>query len=400
MSQGAAAAPRQEAGRAALCAGLAFAVLALLALPLPAGNARAEAAVELSAQCAFTCDGLSVRAQSRLIDGSYLHAFEEARGRLEITAPEGERIGWLDLCFAQTPADWRVERLDEAGWTPFAAPEEGFAHALVAVPGLSRVRVVAQGEALALNEARVFTAGSLPGDVQAWQPTPQKADLLVLAAHPDDEFIFFGGLLPLYAARGKQIVTACAAVRNGTRRSEFLNGLWEAGVRAYPVFGPFRDRYFRTLEAAYALWTREELDYFVMRLYREYRPEVVVTHDVGGEYGHGAHKACADSALRMFDKAADALYLPQLSQLGVWQPKKLYLHLWRENALRLDYSQDVGGRSALDAARKAFALHVSQQHFHVQCNPDDPYDCALFGLAKTVVGPDELGGDLFENLAE
>ena len=394
-------APAALSGSASCSGRLAIAALALLTLLLPFGAARAEAAVELSAQCAFTCDGLSVRTQSRLTDGGYLHPFEEARGRLEIAAPEGERIGWLYLCFAQTPADWRVERLGENGWEAFASPTEGFAHALVAVPSLSKVRIVAQDEPLALNEARIFTQGELPANVQAWQPTPQKADLLVLAAHPDDEFIFFGGLIPLYVSRGKQVVAACAAVRSGARRSEFLNGLWEAGVRAYPVFGAFRDRYSRTLEAAYDLWTREELDYFVMRLYREYQPEVVVTHDAGGEYGHGAHKACADSALRMFDKAADALYLPQLSRrLGVWQPKKLYLHLWPENPTRLDYSADVGGRTALDAALKAFSLHVSQQHFHVQCNPDDPYDCALFGLARTVVGPDALGGDLFENLAE
>ncbi len=392
---------RRRVLRAGLWAAHVFAALALLALLLPAGSARAGTAVELSAKCAFTCDGQAVRTQSRLTDGSYLHAFEEARGRLEIAAPEGERIGWVYLCFAQTPADWRVERPGEDGWEPFAAPEEGFAHALVATPGLSKLRIVARDEALALNEVRVFTEGTLPGDVQAWQSAPRKADLLVLAAHPDDEFIFFGGLIPLYVSRGKQVVVACAAVRNGTRRSEFLNGLWEAGVRTYPVFGAFQDRYFRTLEAAYDLWTREELDYFVMRLYREYQPEVVVTHDAGGEYGHGGHRACADSALRMFDKAADVLYLPQLSRrLGVWQPKKLYLHLWRENALRLDYSADVGGRSALDAAQSAFSMHVSQQHFHVQCGPDDPYDCALFGLAKTAVGPDAPGGDLFENLAE
>ena len=36
----------------------------------------------------------------------------------------------------------------------------------------------------------VFGEGELPDWVQRWEPTVEKADLLVLATHPDDELIF------------------------------------------------------------------------------------------------------------------------------------------------------------------------------------------------------------------
>ena len=46
---------------------------------------------------------------------------------------------------------------------------------------------------------------------------------------------------------------------------------------------------------------------------------VVLTHDLDGEYGHGQHKMCADSALHAFAQAA--------RRADAFQVRKLYLHL-------------------------------------------------------------------------
>ena len=36
-------------------------------------------------------------------------------------------------------------------------------------------------------------------EAREWQPSCEKADLLLIVAHPDDELLWFGGALPTYA---------------------------------------------------------------------------------------------------------------------------------------------------------------------------------------------------------
>lgn len=362
--------------------------------------ATAQPAEELP--CSYACEssaGAPSTPYGRLSDGSYLKAFEAPGGQLTITPPQGKTIGWAYVCFAQLPAQWQVEADCGDGYAVVAQPQEGYHHAAVQIPNAQRIRITATEGALRLHEVRVFAQGALPDDVQVWQPTPQKADLMLLTAHPDDEVIFFGGLVPYYVHRGKTVLVACATCQDDTRRAELLNALWCAGLRQYPVIGPFRDRSTRSTQAMYDAWTREEADCWLVTLLRKHQPEVLVTHDVRGEYGHGAHMACADMALRMFSPAADALYLPQVTRkYGAWQVKKLYLHLWREGQLRMDWTQDAGGEPAIGIALRAFEQHKSQQHFHVQCREGDLYDCALFGLARSTVGEDRQKDDFFENI--
>lgn len=373
-------------------------LLAALCLLLPRMSPAEEAAPEHTEGCAFTASGKH-DPFSRLTDGGYQKPFCAEDGALVISAPTDKPIGWVYLCFYERPDEWTLEARTPDGWLSVSVEQNGFAHVALRVPESDAVRVRAKGGALRLTELRVFGPGALPDDVQLWQPAPEKADLLLLVAHPDDELLFFGGLIPWYASQGKAVVVSYMTCRDGVRLNELLNGLWRAGLRTYPVVGTFKDRSTRTLEATYDVWTREQADCFVVKLIRRFRPEVMVTHDVDGEYGHGAHMACADIALRMFEKAADPMYLPQVSAVwGAWQPKKLYLHLWPKNTVQMDWARDVGGETAIARAVAAFAQHPSQSHFHVQCRKQDRYDCASFGLAKTTVGADTLGGDFFENV--
>ena len=63
------------------------------------------------------------------------------------------------------------------------------------------------------------------------------------------------------------------------------------------MIGHFPDKYQLTLKGMYAQkgWSRESVYRFVAETYRACRPDVVVTQDVNGEYGHGAHRAAADA---------------------------------------------------------------------------------------------------------
>jgi len=56
--------------------------------------------------------------------------------------------------------------------------------------------------------------------------------------------------------------------------------------------------------------------------------------------------------------------------------------------------------SAMDVARAGFACHHSQQGIFYVYGEKDFYDSRLFGLYRSTVGPDKIGGDVFENITE
>lgn len=155
-----------------------------------------------------------------------------------------------------------------------------YIHALVELNGQNRFRIVENSgitTRLKLNEVFVFGAGDLPDWVQRWEPTVEKADLLVLATHPDDELIFFGGTIPTYAVEQKKnVVVAYMSYATAARRSELLNGLWHMGVRNYPVIGTFGDSYSTHMDDMYARWGKEKVRRYVMGLIRQYKPDVML----------------------------------------------------------------------------------------------------------------------------
>ena len=85
-------------------------------------------------------------------------------------------------------------------------------------------------------------------------------DLLLLVAHPDDELLWFGGLLPTYAGeRGVRVQVAYLVPATPLRRLEMLDALWQCGVKRYPLFAGMRDVRANTLEGQYKKWNRARL---------------------------------------------------------------------------------------------------------------------------------------------
>jgi LmbE family N-acetylglucosaminyl deacetylase len=351
-------------------------------------------------------------------DRKYTTPWETAERKnpyVQAVLPEDKLCSSLYVCFGKMPSSWEVQVPDGGKWVTLVNGDTRFLHSFIQLPRpVTSLRITVTDKkktSLLLNELFLFGKGEVPGFVQKWEPTLEKADLLVLVAHPDDELLFMGGTIPRYAVSLKKRVAACYLTSsNTTRSSELLNGLWSMGVRTYPLIGPFGDRYSGNAKDGYDKWGgKEKVQAYVMGVIRKLKPAVIVTHDVNGEYGHGAHQACADAAMWCVEHGADPdADSASYAKYGAWDVPKLYLHLYPENEIVMDWripDPALDGRSPLQAAKDAYAFHVTQQNAGTavigkdfEVTDEGEFSCSRFGLYRSLVGPDMKKNDFFENI--
>lgn len=385
-------------------------VLALLML-CAASSALAAEALDITDECKFKAS-YNQRKPSQMYDKKFTTRWESGKSKapwLAVTAPAGMPIHGLYICFATMPETWEIQVADGDDWMTYQQGDTRFLHTYVNIPeGAEKVRIVATSTkkiALSINEIYVLSEGAVPSWVQRWEPTHEKADILFISTHPDDELIFFGGAIPTYAVeQQRDVVVAYFSSSNVARQSELLNGLWHMGVRNYPVIGSFKDAYSKNLKAAYKTAGGEDKVYdWMTTLYRKYQPEVVVTQDANGEYGHYQHRLVAEAAQKCVEFAAtEGKYLDSFYEYGTWQVKKLYLHLWPENQITFDWSVplvSMNGATGLELAIEAYDLHKTQATSGMSVTETgSEYDNRIFGLAHTTVGEDVRKDDFLENI--
>lgn len=387
-----------------------IALLTLLALSLSV--AFAAEANDITEDCKFkVCS--SGRKYTLMTDKKYTSYWESNKIKtpwIAITAPEGKPIAGLYVCFGNMPESWEIQTSDDGkDWFTAVPGDTRFLHAYVALPQPAQhVRLAVTSEkktALRINDLFVLSEGDLPDWVQVWQPTEEKADILFLSTHPDDELIFFGGAIPTYAVeQQRKVVVAYFTRSNTTRSSELLNGLWHMGVRTYPVIGNFKDSYAKNLKAAYkSAGGKGKVNEWIVGLYRQYKPEVVVTQDTNGEYGHKQHMMIADAAQNCIALAANEdEFTASTIAYGTWQVKKLYLHLYPENQITFDWTvplKSMNDATGIELAEEAYTLHKTQASSGMSVTETGTkYDNRVFGLAFTTVGEDVRKDDFLENI--
>lgn len=329
-----------------------------------------------------------------------------AGGSIKISSSAGFSriyIEWVNI-----PGEWTLK----AGGKEFQCGQNGFQHEYVELP-----EDVTEAELCMTNASKIFLIkafpkdGILPADVEVWEPQPEKADVLVFATHPDDDVLFLGGAIATLAEQTdlKIVVVHLMGYFNKTpvREHERMNGLWALGVKQYPQTGRFD-----AAHEGYRLYSGEWKGFFAINEYvtemiRRFKPQIVITQDLNGEYGHIRHQRLAHAVADAVNKSMDPTFCPNsAAEYGAWDVQKTYLHLYGENKIVLDLRQPlacVGGKTALQAAKDAYKKHVSQQSgwFYVTDDPDDPrsseINAAYFGLYRTTVGPDS-GNDMMEHI--
>lgn len=266
--------------------------------------------------------------------------------------------------------------------------------------------------------------------LQNWLPDPDKADFMVVTAHPDDEGIFFGGVLPYYTQiRNKSTIvigmTGTESNHAGyNRREELERAAWHYGVRHKPINFGYSDvnsnvaNQWEPVEGEQGVVNRLATEI------RRFKPDVLLTHDFNGEYGHQAHQVTASALAEAYDVAADPLI--DLEGLDPWQAQKIYIHLYNSpggtaavpsptvssNGFMYhsweETFPELGGKSSRDIANEGLRCHLDPLQVWPQLEVDsravqgeqafDGFHAEDWGLFASEVGPDAVDSDFFQNV--
>ena len=369
-----------------------------------------KTAKDLTASCRFTSGMAEYKGNTykMMTDGRVKTCFILGQKEcwLEIESTEGIRgisVMILQTGVKETSYDLQVEN-GTGGWKTIGQSKYLSNWHALDVPA-QRLRILSTGkDRLQISEIRLFGEGTKPEEIQDWQDL-DKADLMQLACHPDDEVLWFAGLMPVYADRGYKVQLAMMTPPDGERQLELLQSAWHCGMRYYPYFIGLKDKNGQEdMERQYKLWEgKDRVHALVTECFRKFRPEVVVTHGEAGEYGHSAHKATADSAKACLEYAADKRMYPESAkEYGVWQIKKLYLHEYDRNRVRMDWDEPLtsfGGKTGFEIAGEAFMYHLSQRKSsRHRFEPVGEHDNTAFGLYYTNVGKDTGLNDFMEHI--
>lgn len=169
--------------------------------------------------------------------------------------------------------------------------------------------------------------------------------LLAIFAHPDDEVFGSAGTIALESDRGTRVVLAMATggeagevVNESLRRSvdlaelpairqqELLCSAETLGVTEIVNLG-YRDSGMAGTPENHRAdaFTNQEDDAvagLLVELIREERPQVLITFDPNGGYGHPDHIKIHRAAHLAFDRAGDASWYPEAG--NPWQPSRLF----------------------------------------------------------------------------
>ncbi|MFJ7332254.1 N-acetyl-1-D-myo-inositol-2-amino-2-deoxy-alpha-D-glucopyranoside deacetylase [Streptomyces sp. NPDC101110] len=276
--------------------------------------------------------------------------------------------------------------------------------------------------------------------------------LLLVHAHPDDESIINGATMARYAAEGAHVtLVTCTLGERGEvippelahlsgaalgqhRRRELTAALTELGVRDFRLLGGagrYSDSGMMGLpdnDDPGCFWQADidEAAGHLVEVIREVRPQVLVTYDENGGYGHPDHIQAHRVAMRAVQLSADAgLPVPKVYWNRVPRPvlEESFARL-REDLSGTSFTKvadidDVPGvvpeervTTAIDGTAHAAAKAAAMRAHVTQITVDGPYFVLSNELAQPILtteyyelvrgeaGPGERETDLFAGVGE
>lgn len=169
--------------------------------------------------------------------------------------------------------------------------------------------------------------------------------IMAVHAHPDDEVFSMGGTLAWYAQQGIQtVLVTCTRGEEGeivdpelntpevrtrlgeVRSTELHCAVQALGIQSLEFLG-YRDSGMADTPSnahpeSFHRADLEEAALRLVRLIRRYRPQVLVSYDPTGTYGHPDHIKAHRITMQAFETAGDSSVAPEAEP--TWQPKKLY----------------------------------------------------------------------------
>lgn len=186
-------------------------------------------------------------------------------------------------------------------------------------------------------------------------PTPRPAPgeqlrLLAVHAHPDDESSKGAATMAKYAAEGARVlVVSCTGGERGSilnpamERPEVLEHLPDIRIKemttAAEILGvehqwlgfvdsglPEGEPLPPLPEGCFALQPLAVAAAPLVKIFRDFRPHVVLTYDEKGGYPHPDHIKTHEISIEAYDAAGDPTRYQEIGG-DPWQPLKLYYHL-------------------------------------------------------------------------
>jgi len=180
-----------------------------------------------------------------------------------------------------------------------------------------------------------------------------KKTLCFIGAHPDDETFGLGSTLAHYVAAGVKVYYICATrgeagMNNLNQLREFkslgelrsaelscaanilgLAGVVHLGYRDSGMLGTDDNKHPEALVVA----SIDEVSERIVKVIRNLKPDVVITHDPIGGYRHPDHVAVHNATVKAFEFAADLTKYPEAG--SAFQPQKLYFHVFPRKLLKV-----------------------------------------------------------------
>ena len=364
-------------------------LLCLGACPVALAQEAEQTAADLTKDCTITLPENLQEKLYRITDG-LVESFQrfDHDESVTITPPAGQSAQGLYLEWYTVPKSYAVETYDAAGTLLSSIEGQPFLNSYIPLDAASaQIKLVFGSDDAELAGIRLYGEGTLPADVQLWQPTPETADLLYIASTPQSAVKDFFGVLAAYTVE-HEIPSALVVLSKDTRNMQegLLAGLWEMGFANYPQFGSLVSTNNDVYKRVCGNWGSKPTTKLVQRVLSQYGARVVMTNTPGDQAFDGAAQYCAEVVQdELQERGADDYTTVQ--KLYCADPSGTTALDWTAALIHFN------GASVAEAANAAYAKNPGMRVFHKTLEP-----AATFTLGYTTVGDDTGAGDLLENI--